>query len=81
MTVAIAIAVLLLAVWVLLLSVLVVNMRILVLRTAMAVQALQAVVMPLANDRLRDLLSRPLVYCPRHGGQEQVDGVCVRCAS
>jgi hypothetical protein len=81
MTVAIVLAVLLLAVWVLLLSVLVLKTRVLLLKTAMAFHSLHAVVMPLANDRLRDLLSRPLVYCPRHGGQEQVDGVCVRCAS
>jgi hypothetical protein len=81
MTVAIVLAVLLLAVWVLLLSVLVLKTRILVLKTAIAFQSLHAVVMPLANDRLRHMLARPLVYCPRHGGQEQVDGVCVRCAS
>ncbi len=81
MTVAIVLAVLLLAVWVLLLSVLVVKTRVLLLRTAIAFHSLHAVVMPLANDRLKDMLSRPLVYCPRHGGQEQVDGVCVRCAS
>ena len=81
MTLALVLAVVLLAVWVLLLSVLVVKTRVLLLRTAIAFHSLHAVVMPLANDRLKDMLSRPLVYCPRHGGQEQVDGVCVRCAS
>ncbi len=81
MTLALVLAVLLLAVWVLLLSVLVVKTRVLLLKTAIAFHSLHAVVMPLANDRLRYMLSRPLVYCPRHGGQEQVDGVCIRCAS
>ena len=81
MTMSIVLAVLLLAVWVLLLAIQVVKLRMLLLKTAVHLDAMQNVVMPLANDRLRDFLSRPLVYCPRHGGQEQVDGVCVRCAS
>ena len=32
-----------------------------------------------ANTEMSRALRRPLVYCPSHGGQEQVDGTCVKC--
>ena len=32
-----------------------------------------------ANTEMSRALRRPLVYCPTHGGQEQVDGRCVKC--
>ena len=33
----------------------------------------------LANTEMSRALRVPLVYCPTHGGQEQVDGRCVKC--
>ena len=33
----------------------------------------------LAKHDMVRMLREPLVYCPRHGGQEQRDGVCVEC--
>ena len=33
----------------------------------------------LANTEMTRALRVPLVYCPTHGGQEQVDGRCVKC--
>ena len=33
----------------------------------------------LANVEMARALRQPLVYCPTHGGQEQMDGRCVRC--
>ena len=32
-----------------------------------------------ANTEMSRALRVPLVYCPTHGGQEQVDGRCVKC--
>ena len=32
----------------------------------------------LANTEMSRALRVPLVYCPTHGGQEQVDGRCVK---
>ena len=33
----------------------------------------------ITNNAMAASLRKPLVYCPRHGGQEQMDGVCVQC--
>ena len=32
-----------------------------------------------ANTEMSRALRVPLLYCPTHGGQEQVDGRCVKC--
>lgn len=37
------------------------------------------IVEALANAEVTRALRVPLVYCPTHGGQEQVDGRCVKC--
>ena len=37
------------------------------------------IVEALANADVTRALRIPLVYCPTHGGQEQVDGRCVKC--
>lgn len=37
------------------------------------------IVEALANAEVTRALRIPLVYCPTHGGQEQVDGRCVKC--
>ncbi len=70
---------LVLALWLLLVTVQVSRMRRALFAMARAAEAMHEVVVPLANDKLRALLQRPLIYCPRHGGQEQQDGVCVEC--
>jgi hypothetical protein len=33
----------------------------------------------LANTEMTRALRVPLVYCPTHGGQEAIDGRCVKC--
>ena len=33
----------------------------------------------LANAEMSRELRSPLVYCPTHGGQEAIDGRCVKC--
>ena len=33
----------------------------------------------LAEVEMARALRQPLVYCPTHGGQEQIDGRCVLC--
>ena len=33
----------------------------------------------LANAEMSRELRQPLVYCPTHGGQEAIDGRCVKC--
>ena len=33
----------------------------------------------LANTEMSRALRVPLVYCPTHGGQEAIDGRCVKC--
>ena len=70
---------LVLALWLLLVTVQVSRMRHALFAMARAAEAMHEVVVPLANDKLRAMLQRPLIYCPRHGGQEQHDGVCVEC--
>ena len=37
------------------------------------------IVESLAKVEVARALRVPLVYCPTHGGQEQVDGRCVKC--
>ena len=70
---------LVLALWLFLVTVQVSRMRRALFAMARAAEAMHEVVVPLANDKLRAMLQRPLIYCPRHGGQEQQDGVCVQC--
>ncbi len=72
---------LVLALWLFLVTVQVSRMRRALFAMARAAEAMHEVVVPLANDKLRAMLQRPLIYCPRHGGQEQQDGVCVECRS
>ena len=74
-----ALVLLVLALWLLLVTVHVARIRRALYALARASEAMHEVVVPLANDKLRAMLQRPLVYCPRHGGQEQQDGVCVEC--
>lgn len=45
-------------------------------KTLMSVAEVSAA---LANAEVARALRRPLAYCPSHGGQEQVDGRCVKC--
>ena len=74
-----ALVILVLALWLLLVTVHVARIRRALFAMARAAEAMHEVVVAVANDKLRAMLQRPLVYCPRHGGQEQQDGVCVQC--
>jgi hypothetical protein len=46
---------------------------------AKTVASLATISAVLANTEMSRALRVPLIYCPTHGGQEQVDGRCVQC--